>query len=208
MSCAKISVLLSLHWRHSAQCDCLGSCWKAVSLNEDCKHTGESAQTWPCALKGLSKHRHWLMIPTSVRKVLARNSVTYDFGAVDATHHGISWQHVGKCGKDYGEGFGCFKLQICGLLWSSLAETGQRPAKWSISGLWSPIDTHTHPPTHREVWPAILNCGLPNSGQNGAFWVTVNHSPEGLSLGIIVDHLQLSTPPPLLTPWPNSNGNS
>lgn len=78
------------------------------------------------------------MIPTSVRTVLAGNTVTYHYGAVDATHHGILWQYVGKCGQVYGEGFGCCNqgtLQICGLMWSSLAEAGQRPAKWGIYGL-------------------------------------------------------------------------
>lgn len=52
MSCPKISALLSQHWRHSAHCDCLGSCWRAISLNEDCKHAGKKVLTWPCALEG------------------------------------------------------------------------------------------------------------------------------------------------------------
>lgn len=38
MSCTKIRASLSQHWRHSARGDCLGSCWRAISLNEDCKH--------------------------------------------------------------------------------------------------------------------------------------------------------------------------
>lgn len=52
MSCTKISALLSLHWRHSAQCDCLGSCWRAVSLNEECKHAGKVLWHGPVLLQG------------------------------------------------------------------------------------------------------------------------------------------------------------
>lgn len=46
MSCPKISALLSQHWRHSAHCDCLGSCWRANSLNEDCQHARK--RFWHC----------------------------------------------------------------------------------------------------------------------------------------------------------------
>lgn len=34
----KMSALLSQHWRHSGLWVCLGSCWRTVPLNGDCKH--------------------------------------------------------------------------------------------------------------------------------------------------------------------------
>lgn len=54
MSCPKISALLSQHWRHSAHCDCLGSCWRAIALTEDCKHARKRFWHGPVLLRAKS----------------------------------------------------------------------------------------------------------------------------------------------------------
>lgn len=55
MSCPKIRALLSQHWRHSAHCDCLGSCWRN-SLNEDCQHARK--RFWHCPVLLSIKSTH------------------------------------------------------------------------------------------------------------------------------------------------------
>lgn len=91
---------------------------------------------------------------------------------------------------DHGKGFGYLERgrlhQNCGLLWSSLAGAGLRPTKWSISVLRSLKETHTYTQgglTYAlKMW--LVKCWTQR---------TTERSPEGLSLGLIVDHLQPST---------------
>lgn len=191
MSCPKISALLSQHWRHSAHCDCLGSCWRAISLNEDCKHAGKKVLTWPCALEGQvyasTSTDSWFQ-PQWEESWQGVSPMALVL--CDATHHGILWQLVEKRGRRCGEGFGRLERgrlhQTCGLLWSSLAGAVQSSTKWSISMSWSPKDTHTP----GEVWPAVWKCGLSSSGQNGALWVNDGTQPWGDFPG---NHCRLSS---------------
>lgn len=89
------------------------------------------------------------MIPTSVRRVLARNSVSPMASVLWMLHIVASSGSVleNKAG-DRGGGFGSLERgrlhQTCGLLWSPLAGAAQRSTKWTISVLRSPKDTHTY----------------------------------------------------------------
>lgn len=98
MSCPKISALLSQHWRHSAQCDCLGSCWRAVSLNEDCKHAGKGFLHGPVLLRAKPTQASALTHDSNLSENGPGNKqcAAYGFGAVDATHRGIFWHHAVK----------------------------------------------------------------------------------------------------------------
>lgn len=95
----------------------------------------------------LHKRQHWLMIPTSVRRVLAVDSVS-PMALVSWMLHitAMLWQHVGKQRRRSRGGFwmsrGGRLHQTCGFLWSSLAGAGWQPTKWSILKLKG--DTHSH----------------------------------------------------------------
>lgn len=164
MSCPKISALLSQHWRHSAQCDCLGSCWRAVSLNEDCKHAGKGFRQGPGALKGQAYtsvstdswfqpqwERSWQETVcclwlwccgcyTSWHLLAACCKTTLQIAVkvLDVLCEGDSTRPVGCCGYP-------------------LAGAGHSPTKWSIWALQSQKETHTYT-------QGGLTCCLSSSG--------------------------------------------
>lgn len=120
MSYPKIRASLSQHWMHSAQCDCLGSCWRAVSLT-DCKHAGKRFRHGPVLLRAeLTQVSALTHDPDLSEKSSGKEQcVTYGFGAADATHTVASSGSMleNKAG-DGGEGFECLERgrlhQTCG----------------------------------------------------------------------------------------------
>lgn len=129
MSCPKMSALLSQHWRHSAHCDCLGSCWRVNSLNEDCQHARK--RFWHC------------LVPLSTRSA----QVSVLSLALDSS---LSKKRSGK--KKF------LKLQCrvrlfmivrcwgqCWWFWTELMSVTRRPPNWVHEFLWCQDEkTHAH----------------------------------------------------------------
>lgn len=151
MSSTKIRPLLSQHWRHSAPCDCLGSCWRAISLNEDCKHAGGEK-------KGFWHGRVLFRAKSTQASALTHDSNLSEKSAAkecrllaavesDATNHGILWQHVTKILKQkmwWRFWVSCAR-ETCRSLWSPLAGTKWSCTKRSIPESWNPKDSYcTH----------------------------------------------------------------
>lgn len=197
MSCPKISASLSQHWRHSAQCDCLGSCWRAVSFNEDCKHEGKKGfwhgpvlrRAKPTQASALTHDSN-----LSMKSAGSGQCVAYGFGFTDATHHGrcfgsASENNAGDRGEDcgcLGEGDSSRPVGFCGHPWQELDGS-------LLNGVfWSSKETHTHTDAAREVWPDVWKCDLSSAGRIGALWVNDGTQPWG---AFPRNHCRSSPPP-------------
>lgn len=160
MSCPKMTGLLSQHWGHSAQNDCLGSCWRAVSLNEDCKHAGKGFWHGPVLLRAkpaqtsalthdsnLSEKESWERTVCHLWLWCYGCCTSWDpLAALWKT----TQESVVKVLDVLSEGESTRPAGYCGQLWQEL----NRGLLNGVFQCYKAQMRHTHTP--REVWPAKM----------------------------------------------------